>query len=333
MTPPPSEVLDVVAIGNALVDILAHEDDQFIASHGLTKGAATMVDAETADAVYADMRPSTEVSGGSAANTAAGIAAFGGVAAYIGRVRDDQLGKVFAHDLRAAGVRFDSPPADAGPPTGRCLVMVTPDAERTMCTYLGAADQLAPDEIDPALVGNAAVTYLEGYLWDQPAAKDALRRAMEVAHAGSGRVALTLSDPFCVERHRAEFLELLHGPVDIVFANVHEITSLFETQDFEVAVDAIRGMCEIAALTRSELGSLIATADAVERVAAAPVERVVDLTGAGDLYAAGFLYGLTHGRDLATSGRLGSLAAAEVISHIGARPEVSLAELAAPILG
>ena len=322
---------DVVAVGNALVDVLAHEDEAFIERHGLVKGTATMVDAATGDVVYAAMNPATEVSGGSAANTAVGIASLGGRSAYIGKVRDDQLGAVFAHDLRAAGVHFDTPPATSGPPTGRCLVVVTADAERTMCTYLGAADQIGPDDIDDDLVASAAVTYLEGYLWDQPAAKEALRRAMSAARSGGRMVALTMSDPFCVDRHRTEFLDLVRGPVDIVFANQHELCSLFETDDVDRAIAEVRGMCEIVAVTRSELGSVVVTQTDTYAVDVAPVDAVVDLTGAGDLYAAGFLYGLTHGHDLPTAGAIGSMAAAEVIGHVGARPAVSLSDLATPL--
>ncbi|HLF99156.1 MAG TPA: adenosine kinase [Acidimicrobiia bacterium] len=322
---------DVVAVGNALVDVLAHEDEAFIERHGLVKGTATMVDAATADVVYAAMNPATEVSGGSAANTAVGIASLGGRSAYIGKVRDDQLGAVFAHDLRAAGVHFDTPPATSGPPTGRCLVVVTADAERTMCTYLGSADQIGPDDIDDDLVASAAVTYLEGYLWDQPAAKEALRRAMSAARSGGRMVALTMSDPFCVDRHRTEFLDLVRGPVDIVFANQHELCSLFETDDVDRAIAEVRGMCEIVAVTRSELGSVVVTQTDTYAVDVAPVDAVVDLTGAGDLYAAGFLYGLTHDHDLPTAGAIGSMAAAEVIGHVGARPAVSLSDLATPL--
>lgn len=323
--------LDVVAVGDALVDVLAYEDDGFVSASGLAHGAMTMVDAETSDAIYAQMNPATEVSGGSAANTAAGVASLGGRAAFVGKVRDDQLGAVFTHDLRAIGVRFDTPPATDGPPTGRCLVLVTPDRERTMCTYLGAAQHLAPDDIDADLFGSAAVSYFEGYLWDLPDAKEAIRVAMAAAHDAGRRVAFTLSDPFCVDRHRAEFVELL-DEIDVLFANEVEIGSLFEVDDFDAALHAIRGRCEVAVLTRSAAGSVVATDDDVHVVEAAPVDHVDDLTGAGDLYAAGFLYGLTHGLDLTTCGRIGSVAAAEVISHLGARPLTPLDELVAPLL-
>lgn len=322
--------LDVVAVGDALVDVLAYEDADFVSGVGLAHGAATMVDADTSDAVYARMNPATEMSGGSAANTAAGVASLGGSAAFVGKVRDDQMGKVFAHDLRAMGVRFDTPPDTTGPPTGRCLVLVTPDHERTMCTYLGAAQHLTPADVDADLFASAAMAYFEGYLWDLPHAKDAIRVAIAAAHDADRRVAFTLSDPFCVERHRDEFVELLDG-IDVLFANEVEIRSLFEVDGFDTALHEVRGRCEIAVLTRSAAGSVVATADDVHVVEATPVEHVADVTGAGDLYAAGFLFGLTHGYDLITCGRLGSVAAAEVISHLGARPVTPLAELAAPL--
>jgi sugar/nucleoside kinase (ribokinase family) len=323
---------DVVALGNALVDVLAYADDDFVARTGVEPGAMTMVDAVRSDEIYAEMGPATEISGGSAANTAAGVASFGGRAAYIGRVSDDAFGKVFSHDLRSIGVHFDSPSATTGAPTGRCLVIVTPDAQRTMCTFLGAGAELDESYVDEALIAGSAVTYLEGYVWDPPAAKKAVRRAAAVAHQADQRVALTLSDPFCVERHREEFLELIEGHVDILFANEHEITMLYEVDTFDEALHRVRGHCEIAALTRGPHGSVVVAGDDVHVIDAHPVE-VVDTTGAGDLYAAGFLYGLTHGHALATCGRLASLAAAEVISHLGARPAEVLAELARPLVG
>ena len=323
---------DVLAIGNALVDVLVHADDEFIARTGVVPGAMTMVDAARSDEIYAEMGPATETSGGSAANTASGVASFGGRAAYIGRVSDDTFGKVFSHDLRSVGVHFDVLPATTGPPTGRCLVMVTPDAQRTMCTFLGAGAELDESYIDEALVASSAVTYLEGYVWDLPAAKDALRRAVAIAHRADQRVALTLSDPFCVERHRADFLELIERGVDILFANEHEITMLYEVDTFDEALHRVRGHCAIAALTRGPHGSVIVAGEEVHIIDAHPA-AVVDTTGAGDLYAAGFLYGLTHGHELATCGQLGSLAAAEVISHLGPRPATVLAELARPVVG
>jgi len=320
--------LDVLAVGNALVDVLSQQADEFIRAHGLERGAMTLVDADRAEALYAAMGPATERSGGTAANTAAGLASFGASVGFVGRVRDDQLGAVFAHDLRAIGVEFDTPPASDGAPTGRCLIVVTPDAERTMSTFLGAASHLTPEDIDPDAVAAATVTYLEGYLFDQPAAKEAFREAGRLAHATGNRLALTLSDSFCVERHRADFLDLVGHHVDVLFANEHEICALYEADDFDAALPQVRGHCEVAALTRSEKGSVVVAGDDVHVVGVHPVPTVVDTTGAGDQYAAGFLHGLTTGRDLPTCGRLGALAAAEVISHLGARPETSLAELA-----
>lgn len=322
---------DVLAVGNALVDVLAHEGQQFVADHGLAHGAATMVDAETAGRVYEGMSPGTEVSGGSAANTAAGVASLGGRAAFVGKVHDDQLGEVFGHDLRSLGVAFDTPPATDGPPTGRCLVVVTPDAERTMCTYLGAAVRLAPGDLDEELLSAAAVTFVEGYLWDQPQAKEAIRHAAKTAHAADRRFAFTLSDPFCVDRHREEFVDLLDD-IDVLFANEVEICSLFQLDDFDDALRAVRERCELAALTRGPAGSVVVADDDVHVVDAQPVEEVVDVTGAGDLYAAGFLHGLTHGHSPKVCGQLGAVAAAEVISHLGARPLTPLRDLAGPLL-
>jgi sugar/nucleoside kinase (ribokinase family) len=320
--------LDVVGIGNAIVDVIAHADDAFLARHGLAKGAMTLIDEARAEALYGQMGPGIEASGGSAGNTMAGIAALGGKGAYVGKVRDDQLGQVFRHDITAIGVRFATRPAGAGPSTARCLILVTPDAQRTMNTYLGACVGLGPDDIDEAEIAAAQVTYLEGYLFDPPQAKEAFRKAARAAHAAGRKVALSLSDPFCVDRYRAEFRELVQHHVDILFANEAEIGSLFETRDFAAAARQVRGMCEIAALTRSEKGSVVVTAAETHEVAAAPVAKLVDTTGAGDLYASGFLYGLTRGRGLAHCGRLGSLCAGEVIGHFGARPERPLAALA-----
>ncbi|HUI47885.1 MAG TPA: adenosine kinase [Acidimicrobiia bacterium] len=323
---------DVLTLGNALVDVLVYADDDFVDRTGVEPGAMTMVDAARSDEIYAEMGPAVEVSGGSAANTAAGIASFGGKAAYIGRVADDTFGKVFAHDLRSVGVHFDTPLAVGGAPTGRCLVIVTPDAQRTMCTFLGAGAELDESYVDDALVESAAVTYLEGYIWDPPPAKDAVRRAAAVAHRADQRVALTLSDPFCVERHRQEFRELIEGHIDILFANEHEITMLYEVDTFDQALHHVRGHCEIAALTRGPHGSVVVAGDDVHVIDAYPA-RVVDTTGAGDLYAAGFLYGFTHGFGLAKCGQLASLGAAEVISHLGARPAKELSELARSVVG
>jgi sugar/nucleoside kinase (ribokinase family) len=324
--------IDVLGIGNALVDVLSHEKEALLADLGLVKGAMHLVDESQAATIYDAMGPAVQISGGSAANTIVGVASFGARAQYVGKVRDDELGRVFAHDLRSVGVGYDTPAAAAGPPTGRCLIMITPDAQRTMNTFLGASVHLTPDDIDPALMARAKIVYLEGYLFDPPAAQEAFRTAARLTHAAGGKVALTLSDAFCVDRHRAAFLDLVEHHVDILFANEAEIRSLYEAPDFDVALQAVRRRCEVAALTRSALGSVIVAGDAVHVVDAHPVDALVDTTGAGDLYAAGFLVGLSRGLALPVCGRLGSLAAAEVISHVGARPAVSLADLAAGLL-
>jgi sugar/nucleoside kinase (ribokinase family) len=324
--------LDVVAIGNALVDVLSHETHAFVDGQGLTPGAMTLIDADRAEALYAAMGPAVEISGGSAANTVVGIASLGGTAAFVGRVADDELGAVFGHDIRAAGVDFQSPPAPGGELTGRCLIVVTPDAQRTMNTYLGASARLGPSDVDVELVAGAQVLYLEGYLWDEPEAKAAYRLAARAAHDAGNRVAFTLSDAFCVDRHRAEFRELVETEVDVLFANEAEIMSLYEVDHFDDALQRVQHHCEVAALTRSERGAVIVARDEVHVVDAHPVAAVVDTTGAGDLFAAGFLYGFTRGYDLGTAARLGAIAAAEVIGHLGARPESSLATLAAALL-
>lgn len=324
--------IDVVGIGNAIVDVLCQADDHFLDRHGLTKGAMMLVDAEQAGRLYAAMPPGVEISGGSAANTMAGIAALGGKGAFVGKVRDDQLGEVFAHDIRSIGISFMTPPALEGPPTGRCLIVVTPDAQRTMNTFLGAANELTPDDINPDVVRAAKVTYLEGYLWDPEAAKAAFRKALEVAHGAGRKVALTLSDSFCVDRHRDEFRALV-DEVDIVFANEAEITSLYQVATFDEALHAVRKAGALAVLTRSEQGSVILDGDDVHVIGAERGVTVIDTTGAGDLYAAGFLSGLTRGRPLAACGRMGAIAAAEAISHIGARPQADLAALLEEKLG
>jgi sugar/nucleoside kinase (ribokinase family) len=321
--------LDVVGIGNALVDVLSQEGDAFLAAQGLTKGAMQLVDEPRARELYAAMGPAVEVSGGSAANTIVGVASFGGRAHYIGKVRDDQLGEVFSHDLRAVGVGYTTSTTTSGPSTGRCLIVVTPDAQRTLTTYLGASVQLGPADVDKTLIEQASIVYLEGYLFDPPEAQRAFHVAAGIAHAAGRRVALTLSDPFCVGRHRAAFRELVERHVDILFANEAEIRALYEAPDFDAALQQVRHHCAVAALTRSERGSVVVAGDAVHVIDAHRVGGVVDTTGAGDLYAAGFLYGMSHGQDLATCGRLGGLAAAEIISHVGARPLTPLAQLAA----
>jgi sugar/nucleoside kinase (ribokinase family) len=319
--------LDVLGIGNAIVDVIADAEEDFLAREALVKGTMTLIDAPRADALYQMMGPAIEASGGSASNTMAGIASLGGKGAYIGKVRDDFLGQVFRHDITAIGVRFETPAATSGPPTARCLILVTPDGQRTMNTYLGACVDLGPDDIDPEIVAAAGITYLEGYLFDPPQAQNAFRKAAAVAHAAGRQVALSLSDPFCVERHLAAFRDLVDGHVDILFANEAEICSLYETDDFAAAAAAVRGHVTIAILTRSAAGSVVLASGAEHRIAAAPVARVVDTTGAGDLYASGFLYGLTLGLPLPICGEIGSLCAAEIISHVGARPEVRLSEL------
>jgi sugar/nucleoside kinase (ribokinase family) len=324
-----ADPIDVVGIGNAIVDVIARADEAFLEREALPKGAMTLIDAARAEALYRRMGPAVESSGGSTANTVAGIASLGGCAAYIGKVRDDFLGEVFRHDLRAQGVRFETPAATDGPGTARCLILVTADGQRTMGTYLGACVELGTDDIDPEVLAAAQVTYLEGYLFDPPQAQQAFREAAAIAHAAGGRVALSLSDPFCVGRHRAAFRDLVDGHVDILFANEAEICSLYETADFAAAAAAVRGHVAIAALTRSAAGSVILVDGAEHRVAAVPVARVVDTTGAGDLYAAGFLFGLTRGLALPTCGAFGSLCAAEILSHVGARPETALSALVA----
>ncbi len=324
--------IDVIGIGNALVDVLSHADESLLARQGLVKGTMHLVDEARAGALYAAMGPGVEMSGGSAANTVVGVASFGGRAHYVGKVRDDQLGDVFGHDLRATGVGYDTPRATSGPPTGRCLILVTPDAQRTMGTFLGASVRLGPDDIDKALIARGKILYLEGYLFDPPAAQEAFRAAASIAHAAGRKVALTLSDPFCVDRHRDAFLDLVEHHVDIVFANEAEICALYQVRDFDAALAQVRGHCEVAALTRSAKGSVLVRDGRVHVVRAYPVDAVVDTTGAGDLYASGVLYGLSQGLDLPTCGRLGSLAAAEVIAHVGARPMVPLAQLAGTVL-
>ena len=322
-----TSAFDVLGIGNAIVDVISRADDEFLGQHGLVKGSMMLIDENRAETLYAAMGPGIEVSGGSCGNTMAGVASFGGKGAYIGKVRDDQLGKVFEHDISAIGVSFQTPKAQSGPATARCLILVTPDAQRTMNTYLGACTGLGPEDIDAKLVGSAQVTYVEGYLWDAPAAKQAVLKAFDAAHANGRLVSITLSDSFCVHRYREEFRDLVRSKVDILFGNESEIKSLYEVETFEEAMEATRKEAKIAVLTRSEKGSLVLKGDETWAVPAAPVAKLVDTTGAGDLYAAGFLFGFTHGRPLAECARLGGLAAAEIISHVGARPEQALRSL------
>jgi sugar/nucleoside kinase (ribokinase family) len=321
---------DVVGIGNAIVDVLAHADDALLEAQGVVKGGMTLIDAPRAVSLYEAMGPAIEASGGSAANTIAGIASLGGKAGFIGRVRNDELGSVFAHDIRALGVQFTTPAAADGPPTARCLIMVTPEGQRSMSTYLGACQGLGPEDVDPALIRAAGIIYLEGYLWDPPLAKEAFRKAMVIAKEAGRKTALTLSDSFCVARYRAEFRALIDEKhIDILFANEHEIMSLYEVDTFDDALQIARGRVPVAAQTRSEKGSVVMRGDELHVVDPEPVARVVDSTGAGDLYASGFLFGLARGRDLKTCGQIASLCAAEAISQLGPRPSASLAELIA----
>ena len=326
---------DVAGIGNAIVDVLAHADDAFLARHGMTKGTMALIDADAADKLYDDMASGIECSGGSAANTIAGLASLGGRGAFIGKVRNDELGKVFHHDIEAIGVHFPTAPATDGASTARCLINVTPDAERTMSTFLGACVELGPEDVDGDVIASAKVTYLEGYLWDKEEAKAAFVKAAELAHAAGREVSLSLSDPFCVDRHRESFLALVEGHVDILFANEDEIKSLYQVDSFDAALQHVRGHCKVAALTRSAKGSVVVHGDEIHIVDAEPNVTVVDTTGAGDAYAAGFLFGYTSGGqdDLAHCARLGSIASAEIISHFGARPETPLNELVEAKLG
>lgn len=326
-----TQQLDVLAIGNAIVDVISTANDAFLEAQALAKGSMRLIDAAEAERLYAAMGPAREISGGSGANAAAGIAALGGKVAFIGRVADDQLGQVFAHDIRAAGVDYLTPFADTGNPTARCLIVVTPDAQRTMNTFLGASQDLTEIDVDYGLVAQAGITYLEGYLWDPPAPRAAMAKALTVAREAGRRVAFTLSDAFCVERHRDDFLMLADGKVDVLFANEVEIKSLYRTEDFDAAVSAIEGKLPIAVITRGEKGALVVTPNENIMVPAEPVAKVVDTTGAGDLFAAGFLHGLSQGRPLGDCARLGAIAAAEIISHYGARPEADLKQLAAKV--
>lgn len=324
-----SDALDVVGIGNAMVDVISHEDDSFVEEHGLVLGSMTLIDADRAEELYAVMGPATEVSGGSAANTIVGVDSLGGRGAYIGKVRDDQFGEIFSHDLRATGVEFTVQAAVEGAPTGRCLILVTSDGQRTMSTFLGASVGLTPEDIDGSVVRRSKILYLEGYLWDPALAKAAMREAAAHATAKHQRVALTLSDSFCVERHRESFLDLIDTSVDVLFSNETEIMSLFEVDTVTEAVARISERVELAAITCGASGAVIVGPDIYIEVAAEPDVEVVDTTGAGDMYAAGFLFGLAHGHDLETCGRIGSVTAAEIISHMGPRPAVSLSELVA----
>ena len=320
---------DVVALGNAIVDVIVRTKDEFLVDNEIEKGVMTLIGADQAETLYDRVVSEKEMSGGSAANTIAGLASIGGRGAFIGKVRNDELGVIFQRDIRSLGVRFDTPPATSGAGTARCLVLVTDDAERTMNTYLGACVGLETKDVEESLIRAAQVTYLEGYLWDPPGAKSAFRKAMEIAHGAGRLVALTLSDPFCVDRYRTEFVQLVAENVDILFANEKEIISLYEAKDLEDAVRQVRGHCKVVALTLGARGSMVLSGNEVHVVEPAPVERLIDTTGAGDLYAAGFLFGYTAGHELAICGTYGSKAAAEVISHYGARPNTPLSDLVA----
>jgi sugar/nucleoside kinase (ribokinase family) len=320
---------DVLGIGNAIFDVLVKTDEKFLSDHGMTKGGMSLIDEARAASIYRDMGPATEMSGGSAANTIVGIAGFGARAAYVGKVKDDQIGRLYTHDIRAAGVAFDTSPASGGPATGCSYILVTDDGERTMNTYLGAAQELTADDIDAEEVAGANIVYLEGYLWDPESAKEAFVKAATIAHGAGRQVALTLSDAFCVDRYRDEFLELMRKrTVDLVFANEAELHALYQTSDFDTALRQLRKDTKLGVVTRSEKGCIVVSDDGVVAVPAFAIDRLVDTTGAGDLFAAGFLVGLVRNAGHENAGRLGALAAAEVIQHIGARPQVSLKELA-----
>lgn len=319
--------LDVVGIGNAIVDVLVQTEDDFLRLQGLSKGNMTLVNESEAKTLYNASGPGLETSGGSAANTLAGLAQLGGKAGFIGRVRDDQLGAIFSHDIRSVGARFDTPAATNGPSTARCLILVTPDAQRTMCTYLGASVQLEPDDLDLSMVRDTKILYLEGYLWDSPAAKRAFIAAAEACKKAGGQVALSLSDGFCVARHRESFIDLVDSHVDVLFANESEIIALYETSNFDAAVERVKGACKVAALTCSEKGSLVLGDNQSWDIKSYNLGPVVDTTGAGDLYAGGFLFGYTNGKTLQRCGELGSLCAGQVVTQLGPRSQVSLKDL------
>jgi sugar/nucleoside kinase (ribokinase family) len=320
---------DVLGIGNAIFDVLVRTGDEFLQAQGMDKGSMALIDEARAAAIYSAMGPATEISGGSAANTIVGVADFGARAAYVGKVKDDQIGKLYVHDIRAAKVAFETPASADGPATGCSYILVTPDGERTMNTYLGAAQNLSPADIDPTQIAASAIVYLEGYLWDPKDAKDAFLKASKIAHDNGRTVALTLSDAFCVGRYRDEFLDLIRSrTVDLVFANEAELQSLYETDDFDKALVQLRNDARLAVVTRSEKGCVVVSSESTVAVPAFPVEKVVDTTGAGDLFAAGFLFGLVRGVNHEQAGRLGTLAAAEIIQHLGARPQTSLKALA-----
>jgi len=320
---------DVLGIGNALFDILVRVDDKFLTDHGMTKGAMALIDEARAASIYSDMGPATEVSGGSAANTIVGVAQLGARAAYVGKIKDDQIGQLYEHDIRSAGVAFNTTAAKDGPATGCSYILVTPDGERTMNTYLGAAQELSASDIVEDEIAAASIIYLEGYLWDPKDAKDAFVKASQIAHKHSRKVALTLSDAFCVGRYRDEFIGLMRDrTVDVIFANEAELQALYDTQDFDAALAQLRTDTALGVVTRSEKGCVVVAKEGVTAVSAFPARNVIDTTGAGDLFAAGFLFGLVRDAGYEQAGRLGAMAAAEVIQHIGARPQTSLKDLA-----
>lgn len=322
--------LDVVGIGNAIVDVFSRTEDSFLEDHGLVKGSMNLIDPDRAEWLYGEMGPAVEVSGGSAANTVAGVAALGGRAAFVGKVADDQLGSIYAHDIRSVGVEFTTPFSKGAEPTARSYILVTPDGERTMNTYLGACQTLSPDDVDEDQIRRASITYLEGYLWDPPGAKEAFGKAIETAHQAGRKIALTLSDLFCVDRYRDEFLHLLDNHVDILFANEDELRSLYGIDDIEEAIERMRTHADIAAITRSAKGSTILSNGDRHDVPAVATE-VEDTTGAGDLYAAGFLFGLSQELPIPRCGVIASACAGEIISHVGARPESDLKEVIAAL--
>ena len=324
-----SASLDVVGIGNAIVDILSQSEDKQLEELGIIKGAMNLIDEDRATLLYSAMGPAQKASGGSAGNTMAGVASLGGKGGYIGRIRNDQFGEAFQHDIRATGIRFENKPVTDGPSTGRCLIFITPDAERSMNTYLGACVHLTQDDIKDDMIKDAHVTYMEGYLFDSEEAKHAFIHAAEVAHANGRKVSITLSDSFCVNRHRTSFHHLVENHIDILFGNEDEILSLYEVDNFDAALEALKGKCDLAAITRGAQGSVVLSGDQVIEIRAEPVEKVRDTTGAGDLYAAGFLFGYTQGYSLERCGKIASIAAGEVISHIGPRPLTSLRNLIA----
>ena len=325
---PSSCSLDVVGIGNAIVDVLVQTDEGFLTFHDLQKGAMALIDEQQAEKLYQSSGPGLETSGGSVANTMVGIAQLGGRAGFIGRVRDDQLGEIFSHDIRAVGAKFDTPAATSGSTTARCLIYVTPDAERTMCTFLGASTQLEPEDLDLSMVKKSKVLYLEGYLWDSPAAKRAFIAAAEACREAGGKVALSLSDGFCVDRHRESFLELVNGHVDLLFANEVEIMSLYETDTIDAALEKVRGCCSVIAITRGEQGSIVLSEDQRWDIGIFSLGDLVDTTGAGDLFAGGFLHAYTQGESLQSCGELGALCAGQIVTQLGARSQVDLKELA-----